>query len=245
MTDITYINVNTSTVWTTQPKIVLASNTSDNNHLPNGEIRVHQEQTPGSQYLPFCYTQSSSNTQKMRIMGDGDLENHNNSYGGTSDIKLKQDITDARSYWDDLKSLQFKKFRYKKDVEEDADAPYRFGLIAQEVEPIFPGIVKTSQDNEIKTVPVLDDDGNATYEMIDKVESGEVVVDDDGNPIQVQALDDEGNPIPITKEQTTLLETTTKSLKYSVLSQIGLKVVQELQARLEAAEAEISALKSA
>jgi hypothetical protein len=59
------------------------------------------------------------------------------------------------------------------------------------------------------------------------------------------ALDDEGNPIPIIEEQTTLLETSTKSLKYSVLSQIGLKVVQELQTRLEAAEAKIAALESA
>ena len=224
MTDITYFNINTSTVETSNPKVVLASNSSTDNHLPNGEIRIHQEASVGSQYCVMTYTQSSSNTRKMEIRGDGDLGNANNTYGGISDAKLKQDITDARSYWDDLKSLQFKKFRFKTDVEEDANAPYKFGLIAQEVEPIFPGIVSTRQDNEIKIVPVLDDEGNPTYEA---------------------ETDDDGNKIPITKEQTTMLDTTTKSIKYSVLSQIGLKVVQELQTRLEAAEAKIAALESA
>jgi len=83
---------------------------------------------------------------------------------------------------------------------------------------------------------VLDDDGNATYET-----TGEIGDDGELKPV----LDDDGNKIPITKEETTLLETSTKSLKYSVLSQIGLKVVQELQTRLEAAEAKIAALESA
>ena len=246
MNNIEYINVNTSTTAASSPIMTLASNTTSSAQSTNGVIRIHQEASPNANFRAYVYTQSSSNTQVFRVMGDGDVENANNSYGSTSDLKLKQDITDARSYWDDLKSLQFKKFRYKKDVEEDADAPYRFGLIAQEVEPIFPGIVKTNQDNEIKTGPVLDDDGNATYEMTDKInDDGEVILDDDGNAVRVQLLDDEDNPIPIIKEQTTMLETTTKSLKYSVLSQIGLKVVQELQTRLEAAEAKITALESA
>ena len=237
MNNIEYINVNTSTTAASSPIMTLASNTTSSAQSTNGVIRIHQEASPNANFRAYVYTQSSSNTQVFRVMGDGDVENANNSYGSTSDLKLKQDITDARSYWDDLKSLQFKKFRYKKDVEEDADAPYRFGLIAQEVEPIFPGIVKTNQDNEIKTGPVLDGDGNATYEMTDKInDDGEVILDDDGNAVRVQLLDDEDNPIPIIKEQTTMLETTTKSLKYSVLSQIGLKVVQELQTRLEAAE---------
>jgi hypothetical protein len=231
MTDITYINVNTSTVVNNQPKIVLASNTSSSTST-NGEIRIHQEQSPHANYRAYVYTQSSSNTQVFRVMGDGDVENANNSYGSTSDLKLKQDITGARSYWDDFKQLQFKKFRFKTDVEENADAPYRFGLIAQEVEPIFPSIVKNNTDLEIKNVAVLDSDGNATYEMTDEV-------GDDGE--LMPALDDEGNPIPIIEEQTTLLETSTKSLKYSVLSQIGLKVIQELQTRLEAAESKITA----
>ena len=50
---------------------------------------------------------------------------------------------------------------------------------------------------------------------------------------------------PVTEEKVVDLGTTTKSVKYSVLNSIGLKVVQELQTRLEAAEAKIAALESA
>ena len=191
--DISYININTSTNAYAQPKVTFASNTSSS-HATNGEIRIHQEASPHSDYRAFVYSQSSSNTQVFRVMGDGDCENANNSYGSTSDLKLKQDITDARSYWDNFKALQFKKFRFKKDVAEDENAGYRFGLIAQDVESIFPSLVKDNTDLNL-----------------------------DGTPT----------------------DTVTKSIKYSVLSQIGLRVVQELQTRLEAAEAKIVALESA
>ena len=52
-------------------------------------------------------------------MGDGDWANHDGVYGQISDVKLKQDITDMRSYWDDFASLQYHKFRHKTDVEAD------------------------------------------------------------------------------------------------------------------------------
>ena len=191
--DIEYININTSTNAYASPKMAFGSNTSSS-HATNGEIRIHQEQSAHADYRAYVYTQSSSNTQVFRVMGDGDVENANNSYGSTSDLKLKQDITEARSYWDNFKALQFKKFRFKKDVAEDENAGYRFGLIAQDVESIFPSLVKDNTD--------LDLDGTPT-------------------------------------------DTVTKSIKYSVLSQIGLRVVQELQTRLEAAEAKIAALEAA
>ena len=65
-----------------------------------------------------------------------------------------------RSYWDDFASLQYHKFRHKTDVEADADAPYRIGLIAQEVETIFPGLVPESPDGDITTITGQDEDGN-------------------------------------------------------------------------------------
>ena len=191
--DISYLNINTSTNAYDQPKVTFASNTASS-HAIDGEIRVHQEATPHANYRVFVYTQSSSNTHKFEIEGDGDVKNANGTYGTISDLKLKQDITDARSYWDDFKALRFKKYRLKKDVAEDENADYRFGLVAQDVELIFPNLVKDSTDFNL-----------------------------DGTPT----------------------DTVTKSIKSSILSQIGLRVVQELQTRLEAAEAKIAALESA
>lgn len=73
---------------------------------------------------------------------DGDWQNHDNSYGGISDARLKQDIVDASSQWDDIKALQVRKYRFKSDVEADANAGYQLGVVAQEVELVSPGLVQ-------------------------------------------------------------------------------------------------------
>lgn len=85
---------------------------------------------------------------RIFIWADGDLANHDGTYGTISDVKFKQDIVDMRSYWDDFKSLQYRKFRHKSDVEADKNAPYRLGLVAQEVEMIFPSCVTESPDRD-------------------------------------------------------------------------------------------------
>jgi uncharacterized coiled-coil protein SlyX len=77
------------------------------------------------------------------------------SYDGNSDIdwysdrNLKKDIVDAEPMLDRLMQLPFRRFRWK-DVSDSA-AKAEFGVIAQEVEPLFPDIVGTGSDG-IKTV---------------------------------------------------------------------------------------------
>ena len=120
------------------------------------------------------------------------------------------------------------------------------GVIAQEIESVFPSLVYSKRDQEKQNIAVVDDDGNPTYEQTEKLDSeGNAETDDDGNVVMVNKLDSEGNAIPITELETVDLDTFTKGFKYSILSKIGLKVVQELQTRLEAAEAKITALESA
>jgi hypothetical protein len=83
-----------------------------------------------------------SSTSRFIVYGDGDVVNHDNSYGATSDVALKQDISDARDYTNDFKNVRFRKFRMKTDVAADANAPYRLGVIAQEVDDVFPSLVQ-------------------------------------------------------------------------------------------------------
>ena len=136
---------------------------------------------------------------------------------------------DAPGYWDDFKALQYRKYRLKEEVAQDANAGTKIGLVAQEIEGAFSKLVENSPDRAMQDVPVLDEDGNATYKL------------DDNNEPQ---LDGDGNRIPATKEDFVDLGTTTKSIKYSVLhGPVMATVVQELQTRLEAAEAEIAILK--
>jgi len=71
---------------------------------------------------------------RLIIYSDGDVQNADNSYGATSDEKLKEQITDATSQWDDIKGLKVRKFKFKQDVElkGDSDEHWRIGLVAQE-----------------------------------------------------------------------------------------------------------------
>jgi hypothetical protein len=73
---------------------------------------------------------------ECRILGDGDIQNTNNSYTGISDIKFKQNITDANSQWDDIKSIQVRNY-------ELIDYPDRrhIGVVAQELEQVCPNLV--------------------------------------------------------------------------------------------------------
>jgi hypothetical protein len=101
-------------------------------------------------------TAMDSSAVRFRVYNDGDVQNADNSYGGTSDQKLKEQIADASSQWDDIKALTVRKFKFKTDVaaaETDDDSLYRLGVIAQEVETAgMSGLVSDSPD--------VDADGN-------------------------------------------------------------------------------------
>ena len=186
--------------------------TANSDSAPYGFNVFFSGASPDDNGSYFFFGRDAS-AQRIFIYSDGDLQNHDNSYGGISDAKLKTDIVSARNYWDDFKQIQFRKFKFLSDVEQYGnDANSRFGVIAQEIETIFPSLIKECPDFEDR-----------------EIDTGEV--DENGDAIMVEERVDLG--------------TTTKGVKYSILSQIGLKVVQELGTRLEAAEAKITALESA
>jgi hypothetical protein len=91
--------------------------------------------------LFYCVNSATSTiTGVLRfvIRGDGDCENTNNSYGPiASDERLKQDITDANSQWDDIKNIRITNFHYK----NDPTGHLHIGPIAQELEQVSPGLV--------------------------------------------------------------------------------------------------------
>ena len=88
-------------------------------------------------------TDITSGTASIRIRTNGNIENTNNSYGSLSDIKLKENIVDAGSQWDDLKSLQVRKYNFK-----EGQTHTQIGLVAQEVELVSPGLVTESPDRD-------------------------------------------------------------------------------------------------
>ena len=87
--------------------------------------------------------QNFGNAGEHRVMGDGDVYNTNNTYGQISDERLKQDIVDAASQWDDIQQVKVRKFRFK----DNPTAPLQIGVVAQELEAISPGLVKEQFQN--------------------------------------------------------------------------------------------------
>jgi len=72
----------------------------------------------------------------FQVKDSGNVANTNNNYGSISDSRIKQDIEDASSQWDDIKALKIRKYKLKKYVNRDGaeNTPYHLGVIAQELE---------------------------------------------------------------------------------------------------------------
>jgi hypothetical protein len=91
----------------------------------------------------YSATSTSSGTNSFNVFTNGNVTNTNNSYGAISDIKLKENIVDANSQWDDLKALQVRNYNFK-----EGQIHTQIGLVAQEVELVSPGLVGESIDLE-------------------------------------------------------------------------------------------------
>jgi hypothetical protein len=77
---------------------------------------------------------------------NGDVYNKNGTYGTISDLRLKENIVQARDYTEDIMKLNVVKYSFKKDHSE---TPTHLGFIAQEVEEVFPGLVETRKSKEL------------------------------------------------------------------------------------------------
>jgi hypothetical protein len=120
--------------------------TNSNASVPNGAYIDFSAASPDNNTQYFLYCEDST-TARVILYSDGDGQNHDNSWGGISDERLKQDIVDANSQWDDIKNLRVRKYRFKSDVENGKEHA-QIGLIAQEVMPVSPGLVIGSEDTQ-------------------------------------------------------------------------------------------------
>ena len=166
-----------------------------------------------------CQEQS---TVRCIIYSDGDLQNHDNSYGSISDERIKQDIRDANSQWDDIKAFKVKNFKRKDDVRQYGDKAWeQIGLIAQEAEIVSPKI--------IKEVPPSIGDVESSSEF-------GTIENDTTKPIR----DTEGNITGYEKK--VVQKNTVKQIKYSILYMKAIKCLQEAQTRIETLETKVAAL---
>ena len=130
-----------------------------------GRFHLASDQGAGSTILLNCVNSrtniNSGGVAALRIYTDGDVQNTNNSYTALSDESLKENIVDANSQWDDIKSLRIRNFNFK---EETGNLTHtQIGVIAQEVELVSPGLVKTR--------PAISEEGEASEETLKTVNS--------------------------------------------------------------------------
>ena len=91
-------------------------------------------------------TTGAGGTLSINIAGSGNVTNSFNSYGAISDIKLKENIVDASSQWDDIKAFQVRNYNFKEETGQETQT--QIGVIAQEIETVSPGLVYETADRD-------------------------------------------------------------------------------------------------
>ena len=114
-------------------------------------LSARSSQAAGTSYWAFqvlhSATSTTTGTSSFIVYTNGDAKNTNNSYGAISDARLKENIVDASSQWDDIKELRVRNYNFI-----EGQTHTQIGVIAQEVETVSPGLVTESPDR--------DDEGN-------------------------------------------------------------------------------------
>jgi hypothetical protein len=81
-------------------------------------------------------------TRTLYILQNGSLYNRNNTYGSFSDIRLKENIVDATPKLEDLLKVRVVNYNLI------GSSNKYIGVVAQELEEIFPGLVETETSEQ-------------------------------------------------------------------------------------------------
>lgn len=112
---------------------------TDNATATSGFLVKYTGVSPNDTNLIFL-CQDSGNTNRFYVQNNG-------TTGGSSDANLKTNIVDATPKLNDLMNIKVRNFEWIGDQSHTKC----LGVIAQEVEDVFPGLVKTEEDGT-KTV---------------------------------------------------------------------------------------------
>lgn len=182
---------------------------------------MHKFSTSGVTSYVKCLAVQRASTDKFWVYSYGKIHVNTTSIASTSDSRLKEEIVDANSQWDDIKAIEWKNFKMKKDAVPDAPEEHKqLGVIAQQVETISPSLVDENPPttNQIKQNPIF---GTLYTAEDQEVIDGEKEVDD-------------------VKE----VHHNVKEMNYSILWMKSCKALQEAMIRIEQLEAKVTALEN-
>lgn len=93
----------------------------------------------------FVMRDTGNGTTHLTISTNGNIKNTNNSYGQLSDERIKSDIADASSQWNDIKAVKVRKFKLATQPAPYKDQ-FQIGVIAQELEAAgMNGLIEESE----------------------------------------------------------------------------------------------------
>lgn len=140
-------------------------------YLPTGAAGLHFEGR-------------TNNVAVYRVLANGDVQNTNNSYGAISDAKLKNIIAarDGKHYWEKFKKIKF----WIYSLLADPTNQQLLGVVAQEFQDVFPGLVNASPDmHAVKKTRELTSEVQVT-EPVEKEQTRTEIVSVNGRYVQKQ-----------------------------------------------------------
>ena len=98
--------------------------------------------------IDYLQCRKTDNDLRIVLEGSGDVHNATGTFSAISDEKLKENIVDASSQWDDIKNIKIRNFSLKADKSSEANM---IGVVAQEIEKVSPNLVKERIDTDPDT----------------------------------------------------------------------------------------------
>jgi hypothetical protein len=131
------------TVITQSENLPVLSLNNTNTSFTDGALIIYNTRaTTNSTYNHFaCY--NGNFTGQFIVRDSGNAVNTNNSYGAISDVKLKENVVDASPKLDKLNQVRVVSYNLKDQPDQKL-----LGVIAQELEQVFPGMVEEAADRD-------------------------------------------------------------------------------------------------
>jgi len=153
----------------------------------NDDVRVMVANCPNyNGDTGYLFIGSRSGGDRIYIRTSGNVQNTNNSYGAISDIKLKENIVDATPKLEKLNQVRVVNYNLVGEEQK------LIGVVAQELEQIFPGMIEESEDR--------DSEGNLTGETTKAIKYSVFV------PMLIKALQEQQQMIETLQAKVAALE---------------------------------------
>jgi hypothetical protein len=160
-----YIEAYADSTWGNDdvPGRLVFSTTADGASSPTENMRISANRnirigTVGTSYGVFDINNDGSSTYKLDYLSsggnrlfavqasNGTVVNSSGTYTTVSDVKLKENIVESPSQWQDIKALRVVKYNFKEETGYEQHT--QIGLIAQEVEEVSPDLVFDIPDTD-------------------------------------------------------------------------------------------------